>query len=84
MIISLGYIPGLYQGGDNLPSNFPDDGRIDEVWGLGDLNFTSWITTKPKGSFSWGIGPSVSFPIATDNRFVTGKWSIVPSMVVVW
>lgn len=84
VIISLGYIPGLYQGGDNLPSNFPDDGRIDGVWGLGDLNFTSWITPKPKGSFSWGIGPSVSFPIATDNRLGTGKWSIGPSMVVVW
>lgn len=61
-----------------------NDGRTDGVWGLLDLNFTTYITPKPKGAFSWGIGPSVTFPTAIDNRLGTGKLSVGPSVVFVW
>jgi len=84
VVFGFGYVPGIYQGGDLLPSGFPDDGRVDGTWGLLDLNLTTYITPKPKGSFSWGIGPSLTIPTASDNRLGTGKWSVGPSVVFVY
>jgi hypothetical protein len=83
-VITWGYIPGIYQGGDIIPGGWPEDGHSDGVWGLGDFNLTSYVTPKPKGAFSWGIGPSVTMPTATDNRLGSGKWSLGPSAVIVW
>jgi hypothetical protein len=84
VVFGFGYVPGIYQGGDQIPGGFPDDGQDDGVWGLLDLNLTTYITPKPKGAFSWGIGPSITFPTATDNRLGSGKLSIGPSVVFVW
>jgi len=83
-VFTWGYIPGIYQGGDQIPGGMPDNGETDGVWGMGDLNLTSYFTPTPKGTFSWGIGPSLTMPTASDNRMGSGKWSLGPSLVFVW
>jgi hypothetical protein len=83
-VFGFGYVPGITAGGSSIPGGFPEDGADDGVWGLLDLNWTAYITPKPAGDFSWGVGPSLTLPIASDNRLGSGKWSVGPSMVFVW
>ena len=50
--------------------------------GLGDLQFTAWLTPK-KSDVLWGFGPVALFPTASDDELGTGKISIGPSAVIV-
>ncbi len=69
-IIPLIYLPSSLTGGDDL-------------FGLGDINFTTFLSPRrATGKFFWGVGPSVTFPSATDELLGTGKWSLGPSVVV--
>ena len=83
-IINIAYAPGIYEGGNMVPHPSPDEGKSDGVWGLGDLNLTSYLSPSKIGKLIWGIGPSFTLPIATDNRLGSGKWSIGPSVVLVY
>ena len=53
----------------------------DRTNGLGDLNFTGFISPKKPGKVIWGVGPALVFPTATDDVLGTGKFSIGPSAV---
>jgi hypothetical protein len=83
-VYGFGYVPGITAGGSMIPGGYPEEGEVDGVWGLLDLNWTTYLTPKPKGDFSWGIGPSVTLPIASDNRLGSGKFSAGASAVFVW
>ena len=80
----LGYMPGITAGSSEIPLGYPDEGRTDGTWGALDLNWTAWITPALIKGFNWGIGPAVTFPIASDNRLGSGKWSMGPSFVFVY
>ena len=54
----------------------------DRTNGLGDLNFTGFISPKKPGKVIWGVGPAIIFPTATDDVLGTDKWSVGPSVVV--
>ncbi len=83
-VFGLGYAPGIVQGLGLLPSGAPDEGRIDGTWGLSDLNYSFYYTPKQASKVAWGFGPSITFPIATDNRLGSGKWSAGISAVAVY
>lgn len=51
-------------------------------FGLGDINFTAFISPAKPGTIIWGAGPILSFPTATDEILGTEKWSAGPSVVV--
>ncbi|PZV17412.1 MAG: neuromedin U [Pseudanabaena sp.] len=53
-------------------------------FGLGDINPSFFFVPKQPGDFTWGIGPVLSFPTATDPALGTGKWSVGPTAVAVW
>lgn len=55
--------------------------RLD--FGLGDINYTGWLSPAGGGPITWGIGPSISFPSATDEKLGTEKWSAGPAAVMV-
>ena len=84
IIFGYGYVPGIVEGFQMIPQGAPENGNIDGKWGIGDLNYSSYITAKTANKLAWGVGPSVSMPTATDNRLGTGKWSLGPSIVVVF
>ncbi len=54
---------------------------LDSAFGLGDINYTGFFVPQSAGNFTWGVGPSLLLPTATDTVLGTGKWSIGPAAV---
>ncbi|WP_422023986.1 neuromedin U [Roseibium sp.] len=52
------------------------------VFGLGDINYSLFFSPADAGPFIWGVGPSVTFPTATDERLGSQKLSMGPTAVV--
>lgn len=67
-IIPIAYQPELAAG-------------LDSAFGLGDINYTGFFVPQSAGNFTWGVGPSLLLPTATDTILGTGKWSIGPAAV---
>ena len=42
--------------------------------GLGDINYQLFFVPNSDSDFTWGVGPTVTFPTAFDNTLGTGKW----------
>jgi hypothetical protein len=67
-IIPISYQPELAAG-------------VDSAFGLGDINYTGFFVPETTGNFTWGVGPTVLLPTATDTVLGTGKWSLGPAAV---
>ena len=76
-IVPLIYLPDLTSGLEVLPAGVPGDA----TFGVGDINYTGFVSPVDSGDVTWGIGPSISLPSATDDVLGTGKWSLGPSVV---
>lgn len=68
-------VPVVYQ-----PAITP--GQRDQ-FGLGDINYTLFVSPADSGDITWGIGPAVVLPTGTDNALGRGKLSFGPSAVIV-
>jgi hypothetical protein len=55
---------------------------IRSAFGLGDLNPTAFLSPGKPGKLIWGVGPTLTFPTATDPMLGSGKWSAGPAVVV--
>lgn len=55
------------------------EGRIN---GLGDTTFTAFFSPKESKTTTWGIGPVVLLPTATDDALGSDKWGAGASAVV--
>jgi hypothetical protein len=64
-----------------LPEFRPGTG---DDFGLGDLQYTAFLSPSDAGEFVWGVGPALRFPTATDARLGSEKWSVGPSAVGVY
>ena len=64
---------------------FPDFTQSSgSITGLGDINYTAWLSPPPSGgSFTWGFGFVSIWPTATDDILGSGKLSLGPSFVLV-
>lgn len=51
------------------------------VFGMGDLQYTAFLSPAKESKLIWGVGPVFLFPTATDDVLGTGKWSMGPSVV---
>ncbi len=67
-IIPLAYQPELAAG-------------VGNTFGLGDVIYQGFFSPKDSGSFTWGVGPAVVLPTATDEVLGSGKWSVGPAAV---
>ena len=56
-------------------------GADETDFGLGDILFTAFFSPINDKSLTWGVGPAISFPTATESTLGTGKWSAGPSVV---
>jgi hypothetical protein len=52
-------------------------------FGLGDINFTSWLVPANPGKLIWGVGPSFLLPTASNNKLGREKWGVGPSVVFI-
>ena len=72
------YVPETVEGLDILPRGAGGDTRF----GLGDINFTGFLSPAKSGKVIWGVGPSVTLATATDDVLGSEKWSMGPSFVM--
>ncbi|MGI9401686.1 MAG: transporter [Rhizobiaceae bacterium] len=72
--ITLASLPGV----PGVPP-IVDAGR---VHGLGDTNYSLFFSPNNSGDWTWGVGPSVNIPTATNTNLGSGKWSVGPTAVI--
>ena len=72
-LITRTILPVIYQ-----PQVAPGTG---DEFGLGDLQFTAWLSPAKDEGPVIGIGPVLRFPTNTDDALGTDKWSAGPSFV---
>lgn len=77
-IAPLIYLPDLTTGLPELPKGV-DGGS---TFGLGDINHTIYFSPANAGPLIWGVGPSFTFPTATDRTLGSEKWSAGPAAMV--
>ena len=54
-----------------------------ETWGLADIQLQTYLSPSGTDKVTWGIGPVLQFPSATNGRKLgTEKWSAGPGLVV--
>ncbi|MGB5460054.1 MAG: hypothetical protein WBM91_00110 [Eudoraea sp.] len=52
-------------------------------YGLGDIVYQGFFTPTGSGNITWGVGPVLTLPTATNNSLGAGKWSAGPAAIVV-
>ncbi|MCP4259703.1 MAG: neuromedin U [Planctomycetes bacterium] len=62
--------PDILTGGDGT------------ITGLGDVTFSSWFSPKDSGKLTWGAGPILLLPTATDDALGADKWGAGASVVL--
>ncbi len=67
-----------------FPKTVPGGSSSGRKTGLGDITLMNWFSPEPKGAFMWGAGPVTVWPTATDKKLGTDKFSIGPSVVLVY
>ncbi len=66
-----------------LPLNSMPMGETDSVFGIGDTSFSLWFSPAKVGALTWGVGPSITLPTASNPEVLgSGKLSLGPSGVV--
>ncbi len=78
IILPLIDTPGAVTGTPAIPNPIPGDGAT----GLGDINYSVYLSPAEPGKVIWGIGPSLMMDTATDDQLGSGKWSLGPTAVV--
>ena len=70
--------PGQVTGIPSLPEPIQGDGAT----GLGDINYSLFLSPVKTGKVIWGAGPSITMPTATDRQLGSAKWSAGPTLVL--
>ncbi|OHX67162.1 hypothetical protein [Flammeovirga pacifica] len=65
----------------HLPSSAEGSGS---TWGVGDLNYSFFLSPKKTNKLAWGVGPSITLPTASHEMLGTGKWAAGAAMVMVY
>ena len=68
LIVPLIDTPGLVTGTPEIPNPVPGDGAT----GLGDINYSVFVSPAEPGKVIWGVGPSIMMDTATDDQL--GIW----------
>lgn len=78
VIIPIVSVQGFIEGLPDLPEGAPGDGAT----GLGDINYSLFLSPANPGKIIWGLGPSFGLRTATDAQLGSGKWTLGPTVVV--
>ena len=62
----------------NQPELFP---KMESAFGMGDINPTLFFSPAKPSRFIWGVGPTFTFPTATNRLLGAGKYSLGPAAV---
>lgn len=56
-------------------SENPNPGGVGSASGLGDTNYSLYLSPVKYDKVIWGAGPSLMMPTASDDQLGSGKWS---------
>ena len=70
--------PGMVTGTPEIPNPIGGDGAT----GLGDINYSVFLSPAEPGKIIWGVGPSIMMDTASDDQLGSGKWSWGPTAVL--
>ena len=56
--------------------------EIPSAFGLGDINPTVFLSPANPGKLIWGVGPTMTFPTATEPLLGNGEWTAGPALVL--
>ena len=79
-IIPLIDSPGEVAGTPGIPNPIEGNGAT----GLGDINYSLFLSPVKYEKAIWGVGPSFTLPTATDKELGSEKWSMGPTGVVLF
>ena len=51
-------------------------------FGLGDTTYQGFLSPAKSEGITWGVGPALTFPTATDDVLGTDKWTAGPAVVL--
>ena len=60
------------------PGFSPDQDRVN---GIGDIQFTGFLSPANSEGLIWGVGPIVQFPTNTNDRLGNDRWGLGASVV---
>ena len=72
-------VDGKIQGTPGIPEGKSSN---DRKTGLGDINYSLFVSPADATKFIWGIGPSINLPTAKTDALGSGRWSAGPTGVV--
>jgi hypothetical protein len=52
--------------------------------GLGDIQFSAFVSPARVGRLDWGVGPVFQIPSASDTALGQGKWGAGPTVGAIW
>ena len=78
VILPIVSVEGFIAGKPEIPVGQPGDGAT----GLGDINYSTYLSPAEPGKWIWGVGPSIMLKTATDDQLGSGKWSAGPTAIV--
>jgi len=66
-----------------IPVNSVPIGQTESEFGIGDTSFSLFFSPKDSGKLTWGIGPALTLPTASNGEVLgSQKWSIGPTGVL--
>lgn len=51
------------------------------AFGLSDIQYQGYLSPQDSGAITWGVGPVLQMPTATEDELGTEKWSAGPGIV---
>jgi hypothetical protein len=81
LIPALISVDGYIEGTPGIPEGYPSD---DRVTGIGDINYSLFVSPAKSTGMIWGLGPSINMPTASEDEVGSGKWSTGPTGVVLF
>ncbi len=74
-------VDGYIEGTPEIPQGSPDN---DRNTGIGDINYSLYISPAKPARMIWGLGPSITMPTASNDSLGSGKWSAGGAGVVLF
>ncbi len=74
-------VDGYIEGTPEIPRDSPDN---DRNTGIGDINYSLYISPAKSAKMIWGLGPSITMPTASNDSLGSGKWSAGGAGVVLF
>ena len=66
-----------------IPVNSVPQGETDSIFGIGDTNLSLFWTPAKRGSLTWGVGPAIVLPTASNPEALgSGKFSLGPTGII--